>query len=662
MIIDVITEKRTSIDREIYSYRVPEELIDQIKIGSVIFVPFGKKIVRGVVLREATKIGNDSNYEVKEIKSVDPNLVIPKGYIRVAEWIARYYLCSLGEAVALFLPPALTRPRRGTERKVAPRELNELNLEQEMVYQKLKSNLAQPQKPALIFGVTASGKTEIYLKLAGDVIDSGKQVVVLVPEIILTPQIIERFEAVFGHQVALIHSDLSKSEKFLNYQDFYSGKKSIIIGPRSALLVPSQKLGLIIIDEEGDSSYKQEKNPKYNAARLAEEIARQNQAQLVMGSATPTVETFYRAARNGIELLELKSRYNRESFPPTEIIDLREEIKAGNYSPISESLKTAIGETLKFGRQVFLFLNRRGAATFVSCRECGEVILCPHCSVPLVYHLGGERPRRFSGSEVGRPHLSCHHCDYQTSTPYRCPVCLGYKIKYFGAGVEKIELEIAKLFPRARIKRVDSSSMTSKDSHRNIYHSLKNGEIDILIGTQIITRGFDIPAVDLVGVISADVGLHLPYFKAEERVFQLLTQVSGRSGRGEHLGKTVIQTYWPNSRAVLAAKGHDYKLFFDKEIVNRTEFGYPPLSHLVRVVAEDVSKDKAKAEIEAVALEAKKRNLEILGPAKAFFPRLHGKHRYHLIFKVEKLPDQKLTEIFKTNPYLFWDVDPENLL
>lgn len=668
VIAEVIPEKRTG-KNEFYSYLVPDELKGQIKVGSIVEVPFGKKKIRGLVSLLDLTGQSPTEYKLKELANIKDGFSIPPAYIKVARWISGYYLCSLGEAISLFLPPALIRARKieicDQIRIAASKQLSK---EQEKIFEDLKLQLDKPnKKPALILGVTSSGKTEIYLKLAEEVLKQGKQVIVLVPEIILTPQSVERFEAVFGDKVALMHSELSKSERLKSYEDFFTGRKPIIIGPRSALLVPSERIGLIIIDEEEDNSYKQEKNPKYSAIRLAGEIAKELNAQLVLGSATPTVESFYLAEKNEYDLHELKSRYQRNVMPPAEIVDLKQELKSGNFSPVSAKLQEAIYETLNKKRHIFLFLNRRGAATFVSCRECGEVILCPNCSIPLVYHLP-LNPSPFQGGargdyqKPGDHFLNCHHCDYTTKVPYSCPTCGGYKIKYFGSGVEKIEKEIKKLFPTARVRRIDSGNMATRDDYRKLYNDLKDGQIDILIGTQMIAKGLDIPTVDLVGVISADIGLHLPYYKADERVFQILTQVSGRSGRGEVQGRTIIQTYWPESRAILAAKDHNYRLFYKQEVLNRKQFLDPPFLHLIRVISENNNRDKANEAIREIARKADKCGLNYTGPAKAFFSRLRGKYRYHLIFKVKELPNKELTEVFKANPYLFWDVDPENLL
>jgi len=650
MYAEIIPDKRTGFLKESFTYKVPVSF--DIKIGSLVKVSFGKKIIVGVVTRLMKEIA-PVKYEIKEIKEVVPDFNLPESYIEIARWISEYYLCSLGEAIALFLPPEMKIPRKTVAKEsMKLNHVKKLSTEQEEIFQKINKKLfAKNKKPALLCGVTGSGKTEIYIKLAEEVIKNNKQVIVLVPEIMLTPQNIERFREVFGDQVALVHSNLSKSERLNAYKDFYFGTKNIIIGPRSALLVPSENIGLIIIDEEHEDAYKQDKSPRYNAITLAEQIAKHDDALLLLGSATPQVETYYKAESGEYDYFEVKNRYHALILPPAEVVDLREEIKKDNFSPISIKLHDEIEKTLKAKRQVLLFLNRRGSSTFVSCRECGEVIECKNCNIPLIHH------HSYKGDI-----LYCHHCDYKTLPPTKCPECGSAKIKYFGAGVEKIEQEIIKLFPKARVKRVDAETITNKDDHQKFYDDFKNHKIDVVIGTQMIAKGFDIPGVDLVGIVSADVGLHLPHFRAGEKTFRILTQVSGRSGRRDNSGRTVIQTYWPDSKAVRFASGHDFKGFYEREIKDRQESHYPPFTHIVRVVVEDADEKKAKNSISDIAADLRAENIDLIGPGKCFYQKLRNKYRYHLLIKTEKLPNEKITKIFIKHPYVTWDVDPTELL
>ena len=736
MIIEVIPEKRTSPDKDTFSYLVPEKLQSQFKVGSIVDISFGKKAIRGIVatlsrhperpkgvegsLDSSPSVQNDKvSYKLKEIKSINSNILIPEKYLEIAKWISDYYLCSLGEAVSLFLPPIISHPRNS----VASSQLSVvskgivLTTEQEAIFVKLKDKLIYcsslsrtnkkdssrspsalsnnkqstiNSKPALILGVTGSGKTEIYLKLAAETLKQNKQVIVLVPEIMLTPQTVEKFEQVFPDQICLLHSGLSKGERYLSYKQFYDGEKQIIIGPRSALLVPSENIGLIIIDEEQEDTYKQEKDPRYHAVDLAEKIAEKFDALLVLGTATPRTETFFKCHPEFItrsnstkfkalkdcsclisgsqkskgmpkqvrhdsikdyDLFELKSRYRRLILPPAKIVDLKDEIKKDNFSPISIELQNNIAKVLNNKRHVILFLNRRGMATFVSCRECGEVIMCPNCNIPMVYHVN-------FNSHI----LNCHHCDKKIPVPALCPVCRSPKIKFFGAGVDKIETEIFRLFPKARIKKIDSKVLQNKGEYMKLYEDLKSGKIDILIGTQILAKGLDIGTVDLVGVISADTGLHMPHFRASEKVFSLITQVSGRSGRKDNAGKTVIQTYWPDASAIKFAAQHNYKDFYKNEILEREKFNYPPFCHLVRVISEDKNQTKAKNDLDKIAKQLEQNNLQFIGPGPCFLNKINGKFRYHIIIKTNNLPDSKISEIFKTNPYLVWDSDPVDLL
>lgn len=654
-IVSVVPAKRTSFEKASFSYIVPEELTGKLKIGSLVTVPFGKEKVRGVVWKLASADPEaDAKYELKSIISLDEEFVLPRAYLKTAEWLAKYYLCSLGEAVSLFLPPQTTGKARGTKEVPAQSVTTTkttLNAEQETIWQELKKIAKNPDKPVLLHGVTGSGKTEIYVKLVEEVLKAGKSVIFLTPEIILTPQIVERLAAEFPDKIALTHSGLTQTKRFLAYKEFFEGKKQILIGPRSALLMPSNNLGAIIIDEEQEDAYKQEKDPRYHAVTVAEKIAKETGALLVTGSATPRAETYYKAKTGDYHLLALPNRYRSLILPPAKIVDLKNEIKLDNYSPISTFLQEKIAATLAKKKQIILFLNRLGMSTFVSCRECGEVIICPNCQIPLVYHLSD----RFG-------QLSCHHCGHSEAPPTICPKCQSLKIKYFGAGVEKIESEIKNLFPKARICKVDSRSMQKRDDYDKLLADLKSGKIDILIGTQIVAKGLDLPNVELVGIVSADVGLHIPSYRANEKTFQILTQVAGRSGRRNDAGMTVIQTYWPDSAAILASSRHDYKLFFDREIKERVTFKYPPFCTLVRIVSEDLNKEKAKKELAKVAKDLREADIDFVGPGACFLPQLRKKYRYHIILKVKKWPDVAVTEIFAKNPYLIWDVDPTDLI
>ncbi len=606
MVIEVIPEIKTFSDNQTFSYSVPNNLEESIRVGSIVQISFGRKKIRGVVksIDHNLTINSKREFELKEINSIDENIFLPESYLEIAEWVSRYYFCDLGEAISLFLPPEMKRPKADSEKQTAEKKLKDikLNEEQQVVFNEIQIAISrQPAvgshfdlKPFLLHGITGSGKTEIYIKVAREIINLGKQVIILVPEIMLTPQTVQRFEEVFGDKITMMHSGLSKSEKYNCYHNFYSGAKPIIIGPRSALLVPSPKIGLIIIDEEQEDSFKQEQKPRYHAVTLAEKIAEKIGALLLLGSATPRIESLYKAKIGEYKLLELKNRHNTDSLPSSELVDLRNEVKLGNFSPISELLQLKIKETLANKKQILLFLNRRGTATFVSCRDCGFISLCPNCSIPLIYYVN-QRDQ----------YLSCHHCGYQGIVPSTCPDCHGQRIKFFGAGIDKIVSEIERLFGGARIFKVDSTTITSKHDYEKFYEKFKNHEIDIIIGTQMIAKGLDIPNVDLVGIISADTGLNMPHYKANEKTFQILTQVSGRSGRRSNRGETILQTYWPDALPIKSALEHDVNRFYDHEIEERRELVYPPFCKIVRVVSENLDQKKALLEIEKLGTELK---------------------------------------------------------
>ncbi len=671
MIVEIIPAKRTNPEREIFSYSVPKELEEKIKIGSIVEIPFGKYGIKGVIFkchceaqgneaishdglpRPSTGLGsrNDAGYELKNITSVNEQFALPEHYLKIAQWVSLYYLCSLGEAVSLFLPPKAVKSRKSNTISTAQvHESLKLNTEQAEVFKNISDRLSiKDKKPVLLHGVTGSGKTEIYLKLVEENIKNNKQAIILVPEIMLATQVVEQFKKRFGDIIALMHSNLSASERFASYQQFSNNTKSILIGPRSALLVPTDNLGLIIIDEEQEDAYKQEKSPRYHAVDLAKKIAEHSDALLLLGSATPRIEDY-----KEIDIqfhFKLMNRYHQMILPPAEVIDLKNEIKYKNFSPISTRLQEEIAQILKAKKQAILFINRRGTATFVSCRDCGEVIQCPHCAIPMVYHIN------FNSN-----YLNCHHCDFKSKTPDICPACSGARIKFFGTGIEKIELEVERLFPKAKIKRVDSTSMENKGEYAKLYKDLKEKNIDILIGTQIVAKGLDLPEVDLVGVISADTGLHLPNYRANEKIFQIITQVSGRSGRKNNIGKTIIQTYWPESRSIQYSALHDYDGFYKDEILDRKELGYPPFKKIIRIISEDKNLIKAKKDLSIIANLLKEKNIDSIGPAPCFLSKINNKFRFHIIIKTDKWPNSEIREIFYSNPYLTWDVEPTNLL
>ena len=470
----------------------------------------------------------------------------------------------------------------------------ELNEEQQAVVDVVLANLMQGnQKTYLLKGVTGSGKTEVYMELIAKTLSFGKQAIVLIPEIALTYQTVMRFYNRFGDKVSIMNSRLSPGERFDQFERAKRGDISIMIGPRSALFTPFKKLGLIIIDEEHEGSYKSETIPRYHARETAIERARMSGASVLLGSATPSVESFYKTKIGEYQLLELKNRVAKKQLPTCHVVDLREELTAGNRSILSRQLQTLMEDRLQKKQQIMLFLNRRGVSGFVSCRACGHVLKCPHCDVSLSQHNNGK--------------MICHYCGYEEPEAKVCPSCGSKYISGFKAGTQKIE-EVVKLrFPTARVLRMDFDTTRNKDDYEHILSAFANQEADILIGTQMIVKGHDFPNVTLVGILAADVSLGVSDYRASERTFQLLTQAAGRAGRGSEPGEVVIQTYQPEHFSILTSKEQNYEAFYEQEIGYRTMLRYPPVHHmLVILCASKVEQEAANAAKEvALLLEEK---------------------------------------------------------
>ena len=465
--------------------------------------------------------------------------------------------------------------------------------EQEAAVKQIQREWKNPSpKPVLIEGVTGSGKTQVYIKLIEQTLSQGKEAIVLIPEIALTYQTVMRFYRTFGERVSIMNSRLSPGERFDQFERAKNGDVDIMIGPRSALFTPFSKLGLIIIDEEHESSYKSETLPRYHARETAIERARMCGASVVLGSATPSVESYYKAKTGEYELLELKHRVAEKPLPKVEVVDLREELKAGNRSILSVRLQELMEDRLKKGQQMMLFINRRGVAGFVSCRACGHVLKCPHCDVSLSQHGSGAATR-----------LVCHYCGYTTIQPGLCPVCGSKYISGFKAGTQKIEQVVKARFPQARVLRMDMDTTRTKDGDEQILSAFSNHEADILIGTQMIVKGHDFPGVTLVGVLAADLSLYISDYRASERTFQLLTQAAGRAGRGDIPGNVIIQTYDPDHYSITTAKEQNYEAFYGQEIEYRKMMRYPPVWNMLYILC--ASKNEAAASEAAVALMGK---------------------------------------------------------
>jgi primosomal protein N' (replication factor Y) len=509
-----------------------------------------------------------------------------------------------------------------------------LNQEQREVVEKLEESFNEEKyHPFLLYGVTGSGKTQIYIEIIKKGLDKGKTALVLVPEISLTPQIIFRFKSVFGESVGSYHSSLSPGERFDAWRGIKSGKIKVVVGTRSAIFSPLSNLGVIVVDEEQDFYYKQkEPDPKYNARDLALVRGKMNKALVVLGSATPSLESFYNVEIGKYTLLQLSQRVDQKPLPPVKIVDLKEERKKGNYTIFSSELSSQMKRKIEKGEQVILFLNRRGFSNFVKCEECGYIYHCPHCDITLNFH-------RIDFS------LRCHYCNYKIQASSLCPECKGIRLAYKGVGTQRIEEEINKLFPTVAIRRMDQDTTHRKDSHREILKSFASKDFSLLLGTQMVTKGLDFPDVTLVGVISADTSLDFPDFRARERTFQLLTQVAGRAGRGKLGGEVVFQTYYPEDWTIKLSAGQNYLDFYKREIKEREELLYPPFSRLILIRFQGKEENKVQKVAEffgselSDSLKSKgcRLKFEILGPAPAPLAKIKDDYRFQILIKTRNV-------------------------
>ena len=541
------------------------------------------------------------------------------------------------------------------------------NAEQADALKKVRSAINRNERSVfLLHGVTGSGKTEVYMQAIDTVLKQGKGAIVLIPEIALTPQTVSRFVGRFGACVAVLHSQLSEGERYDQWHRIRNGEADIVVGPRSAIFAPLSNLGIIVVDEEHETSYKQnEPAPRYHAREVAVKRAELANCPVILGTATPSLESFYRTQSGAYQLLNLPLRVDNISMPSVQIVDMREELKQDNRSIFSTALRTAIEARLTKREQIILFLNRRGFSTYVFCRTCGYVERCNNCSISLTFHLETKR-------------MVCHHCGDERPTAKVCPECGSEYIRHFGLGTEQVEQQVLKAFPDATVQRMDTDTMTRKDAHQNALDAFKTGAIDILIGTQMIAKGLDFPNVTLVGVISADTALNLPDFRAGERAFNLLTQVAGRSGRSEAGGDVIIQTYTPEHYSIQAAEGHNYHRFYQQEVTYRNELLYPPFSHAATILlrGEDETEVTQASYTLLNCLEAFQADqfseVEIRGPVAAPLSKIMGKFRWHFLLRSESV--EKLRglirealanappEVTATRIDLIVDIDPISVL
>ena len=707
-----------------YDYYIPEELKEAIIEGTRVKVPFGKgnALRNGVVI----KIFEAINTGLKEIKAIDKNAsVLDREMVELALWLKERCFCTTYDCLRQMLPRGIDKVGSKSEKmmrladenadiaqKLTPKQQSVVNLlsdvgaaevneicefcsvgksvldnlvkygiceyykkevfrnpygnadslvdrkdivlsaEQEKAFLTYSDMLKNGGGTGLLYGVTGSGKTQVYLKLIDEAVDLGKDVIVMVPEISLTPQALSIFHKRYGKKVAVFHSGLSLGERNDEYKRADCGEAKIVIGTRSAVFAPLHNLGLIVIDEEQEHTYKSERTPKYNAADAANFRCKYNKALLLLTSATPSVESYSAAVNRKYKLCELNERYGNSTLPQVITVDMKAEMEGGNKTPVSNTLKNLLEETLEKKKQAILLINRRGYNTFIACNDCGHVITCPNCSISLTYHS-------YNNS------LMCHYCGYSKPLDNVCTECGSKNIRYSGYGTQRIEDEIERLFPQARIIRMDADTTSAKFSHQRIFDAFSNGDYDILIGTQMVAKGLDFPNVELVGVVNADNSLYDENYTANERSFDLITQVVGRSGRRNASGKAVIQTINPNNEIIEFASRQDYKAFYDSEINLRKLLTYPPFCDIYSVsfTSEDENKSALCAKeffdifVELNKTEYKNEKFIVLGPSPAKISKISNNYRHRLAIKcknsksVRRMLNDILQKIAKMKEY-----------
>lgn len=647
----------------VFQYRIPPENRIPIYIGQRVEVPFNKRSLVGYIIGLTEKPITTSLRYFYRLIDITPT-VSPE-FFTLSRWIAKRYICSWGEALAAILPGHLRPTRSAVSILPPPPSLVTPFLptsEQDYVLRQIGEKMILRQFASfLLYGITDSGKTEVYLQAIANALTLGRQAIFLLPEISLTSQFIDQLRQRFGQRIGIWHSRLSWGERYWVWQAAKEGRIDVVLGVRSAIFVPFHNLGVIVIDEEHEPAYKQDKKPMYHTREIAFQRARWHKTVLILGSATPSLESFYRAQQGEFKLLELTERVSERKLPIIKIVNLcSQEIKK-QPSIFSPELVLAVQERLSRHEQVILFINRRGFITFILCRSCGWVFRCPHCSISLVYHFTDNK-------------LRCHYCGFQEDFNQVCPRCQGKFLFSCGGGTQKVELEIKKLFPQARVFRMDIDTATPKNVYTQMYEAFKEEKIDILVGTQMIAKGFDFPKVTLVGVIDADVTLHLPEFRSAERTFQLITHVAGRAGRGDIKGEVIVQTHCPEQYSLLAASKHDYRGFYQQEIALRQTLFYPPFSHLVNIILRGINEEMVNKEAEDFAawlttLVGAEEKIKILGPVPAVRYKLANKYRYQVLLKGDWDSLEKLFYPLRQQQYrlgskvqMSIDVDPQGLL
>ena len=725
----IINSEAVQIDRP-FTYKVNSKDKDIIQIGHRVKVPFGigNKKVEGFVIGLKCELEEDIK-RIKEIVQIlDKDPILSRDDLKLISFLRENYLCKYIDAIRTIIPVGLLSGIKNKTKSVIVfnRELegryknkdnyielietvlrqdgllskseliNEygfssysinklieggfLSVQEKVDYRfnkreyerSYKKELNPEQKNAvetiinsnkrgfLINGVTGSGKTEVYMNLIEDVLNKGKSAIVLVPEIALTPQMIENFKGRFGRDVSLYHSKLSVGERFDEWYRLKRGDARLVIGARSALFLPVDNLGLIVVDEEHENTYKSEINPKYDTKEVVKFISEIKDCKYIFASATPSISSYYSSLNGDLQLIQMKNRVDNNELPNMEIVDMREELKAKNLSLLSRKLEAEIQNALDRKEQIILFLNRRGFSTFVSCRSCGYVFKCEDCDTSLTYHKNG--------------YLVCHYCGKAQKEVKVCPKCQSKYVKYFGAGTERVEAEVKKKFSDAKILRMDVDTTKGKDSHEKIYNSFKNGEADILIGTQMIAKGLDFKNVTLVGILAADISLNIPDYRAGERTFQIITQVAGRAGRGEKEGRVIVQSYTPDNRILKLALSNDYQGLFNEEIQLRKLMDNPPFTDILVINAACIDEEKLKSFVKNVAKELieslEDEDAQLLGPVPCIVRKIKENFRWQIIIKgnINKVLRSKIKDrLYELNKNVYneirvnIDINPVNM-
>ena len=647
-----------------FSYKICDNLAASQIINRRVKAPFGKRILTGYCIAVKENSVQQPQKQLKEIIEVlDSQPVITDEMNKMAVWLSKTYLCSVGEALSVIVPVSLKVPKRKekTKKEITKKENPNFNITkyQKAALDEICSAIdKQKNNNFLLHGVTGSGKTEIYLRSIQKVLEQNKTAIFLLPEIALTPQFIKIIKTRFGNIFALWHSEVSLIKKYKIFDSIQKGEIKIVIGARSAIFLPFTNLGLIIIDEEHETTYKQNNKPCYDAKEIALWRAKYNNAVCVFGSATPALDTYKKSIDGSFKLLELPERIDSKPLPKIEMVSLKNvNLKD---SVLSKKIILSIKQALARREQVIIFLNRRGFSSTLMCQKCDAVYQCPNCSVSMVYHKYPEV-------------LKCHYCGKQIEFPIKCPKCGGKTFRIFGVGTQRVEEELKKLFPFSKIFRLDADTATSKDVYRKVYEGVKNEEYDILLGTQMVAKGFDFSRVSLVCVVDADTSLYLPDFSSSERTFQLITQVAGRCGRADIKGKVLVQTNFAQNYALVNAQNYSYKNFYEQEMNFREQLQYPPFCDMAKVTVRNKEDKKAQEVAQMIyeILETKIAQLNykisLMGPCQNYIAKLNGSYRWQIILKgkneqIRPLLKDLINTKLPVQTYMNLELNPTDLL